>query len=291
MNKTVLIFGEVLVDIFDTGNQHIGGAPFNVACHLQNFGCDPIFISAIGNDQHGKNITDLMKENKIDTSFVQINKTKPTGTSEIITSKSEPEFTITSDTAYDFIEHDPVLEKLSDKSIDIIYHGSLALRTENNRNLLKKIINSGSAEIFFDINLRYPWWDKNLLETFLYYSNYVKMNLEELKTVSDLFKITEKDIFSSADKLKNLFNINSLYVTSGEKGGFILANNKLLKYNAHKTTTFKNSVGAGDAFCSILISGIIKGYNISYTLAAATKFSSFICTQNSAIAPAPETYF
>ena len=36
-----LIFGEVLFDQFEDGSSVLGGAPFNVAWHLQAFGMQP----------------------------------------------------------------------------------------------------------------------------------------------------------------------------------------------------------------------------------------------------------
>ena len=40
-----VVFGEVLFDIFPDGAKHLGGAPFNVAWHLQAFGDQPLFLS------------------------------------------------------------------------------------------------------------------------------------------------------------------------------------------------------------------------------------------------------
>ena len=43
-----VIFGEVLFDRFPDGSVVLGGAPFNVAWHLQAFGRAPLFISTGG---------------------------------------------------------------------------------------------------------------------------------------------------------------------------------------------------------------------------------------------------
>lgn len=51
------IFGEVLFDHFPDGSRVLGGAPFNVAWHTQAFGLAPCFISRIGNDPAGYEIT------------------------------------------------------------------------------------------------------------------------------------------------------------------------------------------------------------------------------------------
>ena len=48
-----LIYGEILFDIFPGDKKVLGGAPFNVAWHLQGFGLAPLFMSRIGEDAEG----------------------------------------------------------------------------------------------------------------------------------------------------------------------------------------------------------------------------------------------
>jgi fructokinase len=51
-----LVFGEVLFDCFPDGTEVLGGAPFNVAWHLQGFGLSPLLVSRVGNDARGQQI-------------------------------------------------------------------------------------------------------------------------------------------------------------------------------------------------------------------------------------------
>ena len=55
-----LVFGEVLYDRFPDGSTVLGGAPFNVAWHLQGFGLAPTFISRVGDDELGERIIATM---------------------------------------------------------------------------------------------------------------------------------------------------------------------------------------------------------------------------------------
>ena len=63
-----IIFGEVLFDCFPDGSRVLGGAPFNVAWHLQAFGAEPLFVSRVGNDPMGRKIRDAMLQWGMDTS-------------------------------------------------------------------------------------------------------------------------------------------------------------------------------------------------------------------------------
>ncbi|MBA1332725.1 carbohydrate kinase, partial [Candidatus Endoriftia persephone str. Guaymas] len=53
MESHPIIFGEVLFDCFEDGSRVLGGAPFNVAWHLQALGAAPLFISRVGDDSLG----------------------------------------------------------------------------------------------------------------------------------------------------------------------------------------------------------------------------------------------
>ena len=51
----IFVIGELLYDVFPN-YRRLGGAPFNFAYHLKNFGFDVRFISRIGKDDAGKEI-------------------------------------------------------------------------------------------------------------------------------------------------------------------------------------------------------------------------------------------
>ena len=60
--KRPWIFGEVLFDCFPDGSRVLGGAPFNVAWHLQALGLEPLFLSRVGRDAAGREIRTAMGE-------------------------------------------------------------------------------------------------------------------------------------------------------------------------------------------------------------------------------------
>ena len=68
----IYIFGEVLFDHFPDGKRVLGGAPFNVAWHLQAFGLAPHFISRVGADAEGEAVLAAMRDWGMDTQGVQI---------------------------------------------------------------------------------------------------------------------------------------------------------------------------------------------------------------------------
>ena len=83
IRKRTCIFGEVLFDHFPNGTRVLGGAPFNVAWHLQAFGKGPLLCSRIGNDPDGASITAAMREWDMDTCELQLDPALATGRVEL----------------------------------------------------------------------------------------------------------------------------------------------------------------------------------------------------------------
>ena len=127
-NQYVIIFGEVLFDCFPDGNIVLGGAPFNVAWHLQAFGVSTLFISRIGDDYYGNNIKEAMQNWGMDLSGLQLDSEHPTGVVNDNFINNEPHYEIVENSAYDFIQSSrlPSLKKDA-----ILYHGTLALRSQS----------------------------------------------------------------------------------------------------------------------------------------------------------------
>ena len=74
-----VVFGEVLFDCFPDGKTVLGGAPFNVAWHLQGLGLQPLFVSAVGNDAQGEEVRRTMQSWGMATTGLQTRAAFPTG--------------------------------------------------------------------------------------------------------------------------------------------------------------------------------------------------------------------
>lgn len=269
-NPQVIIFGEVLFDCFPDGNIVLGGAPFNVAWHLQAFGVSPLFISRIGNDSYGKIIKKAMADWGMNLSGLQDDSTNPTGIVEVKFIDNEPHYDIVENSAYDFIDFSmlPPLPKNS-----ILYHGSLALRNSISAKTLGKIKTDISPSIFLDVNLRFPWWNLNVIKSLLQQTSFLKLNEEELS----LLITEEKDIDKAINYLFSNYPLNNIILTKGKAGAISFIRDGISKQiSSSQNTTVIDTVGAGDAFCSVLILGILKNWDISTTLKKAQQFASAI---------------
>ena len=55
-----VVVGEVLFDLFPDDSRVLGGAPFNLAWHLQALGLEPLLITRVGADLEGAEVLEAM---------------------------------------------------------------------------------------------------------------------------------------------------------------------------------------------------------------------------------------
>ncbi|MCF7971636.1 MAG: carbohydrate kinase [Methylococcaceae bacterium] len=285
MSKTaVFVFGEVLFDCFPSGEQVLGGAPFNVAWHLQALGDQPHFISRVGQDALGQDIIRGMNNWGMDTTSIQIDPQHQTGRVDIQMLDNEPHYTITPDCAYDFIAADSV-SNLS--ASGILYHGSLGLRNSVAREAFSVLANNPQLAIFLDVNLRSPWWQKEDIYQCLSQARWAKLNEDELQQLG--FGAT--DIKQEMLRLQAQFNLQQLIVTRGSEGALVLdAQGEFFNLKPQAVDNIVDTVGAGDAFSAVFIHGLLSGWTIPDTLNRAQAFASKVIGLRGATSLDPAFY-
>jgi fructokinase len=265
--STPLIFGEVLFDRFPDGSEVLGGAPFNVSWHLQAFGAAPRFVSRVGDDPLGRRIRTTIREWGMDDAGLQTDREHPTGTVEVRIENDEPSFDIVADRAYDFIS----ANHLEIEPATLLYHGSLALRSAGNRHALERILETSGASVFLDVNLRPPWWDGaqvlHLLET----ARWAKLNEAELEALAP----AGNDLNSRAVALQEACDLELLIVTLGAEGAMARTrDSEVYRVSPKPSLQLVDTVGAGDAFSSIAVLGLLRGWDLGATLERAQAFAA-----------------
>ena len=265
--KRVIIFGEVLFDCFSTGEEVIGGAPFNVAWHLQAFGDKPLLISRLGQDVQGDTVRQLMSDWEMDSSLVQADSHYPTGRVEVTIEGNEPQYDIVPNMAYDFIEPLAVDRLASD---GILYHGSLALRQDQTRQAFNQLYQQAGLPTFVDVNLRSPWWTKPAIETYLHQATWAKLNHDELHILG----FDNVDIEQAAKQVQHHFDLSQVIITRGEQGALVCTKeHQIVAVKPPRVSTFVDTVGAGDAFTARYIHGLLSNEAINETVDAAQQFA------------------
>ena len=265
-----LIFGEVLFDCFPDGSQVLGGAPFNVAWHLQAFGAAPLMISRIGEDALGQSIASAMLAWGMDSSGLQVDSEHPTGRVDISFSGSEHSFNIVDHSAYDYIDSAPLPLLPEDY---LLYHGSLALRHDGSRQTLDYIRQLDGNPIFIDINLRSPWWQAEDISKMLEHATWMKLNEDEL----DIIIPGAQGLDERFEQLRQRYPAELFIITLGERGAIAMDRaGKQTSITPQVNQEVVDTVGAGDAFSSVLLLGILKEWPLATILERAQSFASAI---------------
>jgi len=271
-----VIFGEVLFDCFPDGNSVLGGAPFNVAWHLQAFGLSPLMISSIGEDDLGKKVKSAMQDWNMDTMGLQLDPEHPTGSVDIEFDNGEPRYTIVEHRAYDYIDA-ALLPSSAENSV--LYHGSLALRNQTSREALEKLKSLHTGSLFMDVNLRDPWWQKAFVLKLADDADWVKLNEDELAQLG----CGTGDIESQAREFIDRHKLKGLVVTLGAKGAIALTcDGGFAEVIPSRTLEVVDTVGAGDAFTSVLILGLTNEWPLDQTMQRAQDFASLMVGQQGA---------
>lgn len=284
-NRSILIFGEVLFDHFSDGSVVLGGAPFNVAWHLQAFKQQPDFISRVGQDQTGAHVKSAMQSWEMALSGLQQDPVHPTGTVQVTIEKDEPTYLIVPDQAYDFIATDQL--PLTTSKPCLLYHGTLATRNAVSGKSLSRLKQNPNTCVFMDVNLREPWWDKNQVQALADEADWIKLNHLELQ----LLQANQADEKTAMQTFLQSHQLQGLVVTRGAKGVIaITANGEEAVIAPANATRVVDTVGAGDAFASVLLLGLNLDWPLQQTLERAQAFASALVGRRGATVNDPDFY-
>jgi fructokinase len=250
----VICYGEILWDLLPTGEVP-GGAPMNVAYHLNKLGHSPAVITRIGMDERGNKLIGLLEGKNISTAFVQLDKILPTGIVYATPNEhNEMEYDIVAPVAWDVIEWNDDLPGLFNDENYFVY-GSLIARNMTSRDTLFRLLEAAKNKVL-DINLRPPHYDSKLLHELLSKANIAKLNAAELNFISSWFG----NYSSTEDKMNVLldeFRLGTVIVTKGGDGAMINIAGKVYSHPGFKVVV-QDTVGSGDSFLAAIISGFIE---------------------------------
>ncbi|HMR18898.1 MAG TPA: PfkB family carbohydrate kinase, partial [Sphingobacterium sp.] len=212
----VLCIGELLWDMIPTGKM-IGGAPFNVAYHINKLGVDAKILTRIGNDTDGQELMIFLDKHQIDSHLVQVDSQQTTSKVEVYYDDTNSvKYNIVYPTAWDFLELPQPFELIEE--IDYLVFGSLIFRNQTSKDTLLNILESSKATRIFDVNLRAPHFSKESIFQILGYTDILKLNEDELALISDWLGQGSRGISHQTDTILDTFGIKELVLTLGAEG-------------------------------------------------------------------------
>ena len=255
---SIVCFGEVLFDVFPT-HRKIGGAPLNVALRLASLGVNTHIISRIGKDAIGQELVDYVRANGVDTTSIQIDEVFHTG--EVIVKlneKGSASYTINYPVAWDKIVCIPE-DEIMVKKADALVFGSLVCRDSVSQSSLLEIINYAKYAVF-DVNLRAPFYTKEILINLMMQSDFIKFNDDELYEISAFMNSPYHSLEQNILFIAEQTNTKHICVTKGSHGAVLYYNEKMY-YNSGYKIDVVDTVGSGDSFLAGLISKLLNNVN------------------------------
>ncbi len=290
MKDIVVGMGEALWDVLPEGKK-IGGAPANFAYHVSQFGLPSCVVSAVGDDALGDEILENFTSKGLNCLIEKV--PYPTGTVQVeIDRNGIPQYEIKENVAWDNIPYTPRLDDLA-KNTRAVCFGSLAQRNIVSRGTIARFLDAmprdGESLVVFDVNLRQGFYSEEILHDSMKRCNILKINDEELVTVSRMFGYPGIDLRDKCWILLGKYNLRMLILTCGINGSYVFTPGNV-SFLPTPRVEVADTVGAGDSFTAAFIASILKGKSVAEAHSVAIQVSAFVCTKKGAMPVLPPEY-
>lgn len=280
--------GEILWDMLPEGRR-LGGAPANFAYHVSQFGLKSLAVSAVGRDEAGD--AAIMEMNSL-TMLSRVD--FPTGMVDIrLDSSGIPQYDIRIPAAWDNIPFTPELKQLAYRTRAVCF-GTLARRSPVSRHTISAFVNTvprgeGQWRIL-DINLRQPFYSRDIILEALEQCNILKINDEELSIISGMLSVPGATIQEKCRQILLRFKLKFLILTCGVNGSYVFSSlTETPSFLSTPHVTVADTVGAGDSFTAAFIAALIHGRSPLEAHRLAVDVSAYVCTRNGAMPELPDT--
>ncbi len=166
------------------------------------------------------------------------------------------------------------------KSLTLVNHskafifGSLIARGYS-YTTLKQFLNVADFSVF-DLNLRPPYYNNNLLLELMSKSHMLKFNDQELYLIANLLNSPFNSMDQHIKFIAKETNTEIICVTMGMFGAVLYYRNDFF-YNSGFKIKLVDSVGAGDSFLGTLIYGLLSDDTLQNSLDRACAMGALVC--------------
>jgi fructokinase len=272
--RTILCFGEALWDVRKDGRTP-GGAPMNVALRLASLGGTVRLATRVGHDEAGDSLLAYLRQAGLDTRAVQRDPRHPTGRVLVdLTNPHEARYTIEQPAAWDFIATDEALQ--APGAGQVVVYGSLAARSVTSRQTLLGLLDAAPLRVF-DVNLRPPHVDRNVIEPLLQQANWVKLNQDELHVIAG-WHGWAGNLDALLHRLVDHYRLDCVCVTLGAHGALMLRDGRL-----HRQAGFGvpvvDTIGCGDSFLASWLLDLMQGSEPGRALRRACALGALVAAE------------
>lgn len=275
-----LCFGEVLFDVLPDKTV-VGGASLNVAIWLHRLGNQVKMLSAVGKDELGKELTDFIANQGLDTALIETHKTLPTSTVNVkLNAEGIATYSIEQPVAWDEISLSDTVVETSNRATHLIYN-SLTVRSETSRDTLFRLLESNAYKVL-DVNLRPPHYDRETLLKLMQAADFIKFNEEEIIEIAAYFKSDIRDLREAVLLISEKTQTDTICVTRGGDGVLLFKDKTFYAFGGFKITV-KDTIGAGDSFLAALLSQLDRQVPVEKALRYACALGALVASREGAV--------
>ncbi len=281
--------GEILWDVFPD-ERRFGGAPANFAssaAELAPHSAVVSMISAVGDDDLGREAIESLKQRGVRTSAVQVNE-YPTGRVDVsLDAAGVASYHFADDSAWDHLAWNDELQRLA-AECDAVCFGTLGQRGATSGQAIRRFVQAtpASALRVLDVNLRAPYdSDERILDS-LELANVLKLNDDELPRLAQLNGCTGSSV-EVMRQLAQRYQLRCVALTRGDEGAIIVSQDGISDVPGVPVDVV-DTVGAGDAFTASMTLDLLAGESLQTVNQNAIATASFVCSQPGATMSFPD---
>jgi fructokinase len=273
MSRHVIVgLGEVLWDVFPD-EQRLGGAPANVAFHVEVLGEEGVIASRIGSDALGSELIERLSARGLRTDAIQIDPALPTGTVRVTFDELEPKFEITDNVAWDALEWNHELALLA-TTCDAACFSTLSQRCETTRRTIHTFLRSmkpGTLRVL-DVNLRPPFVDQEIIRESIEAADVIKYNRAERSVIGKMFGVEDVESWLLSD-----MDVKLVVETRGPDGcALFTETERVEKDGIEVDTSDGDAVGVGDAFIATVIHELLREASLERIANFANRYAAIV---------------
>ena len=272
----VVGLGELLWDDAPDGRRW-GGAPANFACYAAQFGAQAWTVSAVGADEAGVSLVSCAQAHGVQTCVAKCPDRSTGRVGVILGDDGVPTYRIDEDSAWDHIPWSRAASALAGR-VDIVCFGSLAQRHPDSRGTIHRFLAAAPAHALrvFDVNLRAPYVDSEVVRASIANADVLKVNEQEWQEVSRWFRV-DVDFAEGGRALRDRCGLRWVVRTLGERGSEAVGPEGFYAAPARPVAPV-DTVGAGDAYTATLALGLWRGVRPRRLLELSSEVSACVCT-------------
>ena len=289
MSFRVVGIGELLWDLLPDGSK-LGGAPANFTYHSCALGAEGRLISRVGTDPMGDEALARLSAIGVPVDCIERDAARPTGSVSVeLERDGQPKYTIHENVAWDAITGEAHGGDVASKA-DAVCFGTLAQRSEISRNTIRRLVEAApsTALRILDVNLRSPFFSREVIETSLELANVVKLNETELPVVAEMLDLSgdeRRQISSLADR----FDLRCVAYTRGARGSLLWSAGEWSEMMA-PIIQVADTIGAGDSFTAAMVLGLLARWPLEQIHTVAAELAAFVCTQTGGTPALPAAF-